>query len=263
MAVDEAILTAVSEGKAPPTVRFYGWNPPTLSIGYFQRADQEVELKQVQEGGYGFVRRPTGGRAVLHDRELTYSITVAENYPGIPRRVTEAYRVFSEGLVQGFCLLGLQAHMVDLSSEEEREKYDAPGSAACFDSPSWYELVVEGRKAAGSAQVRQKGVVLQHGSILLDLDAAELFSLLRFRTPERKERMMEGFKRRAVAINDIRAELGKPRVKLAEAEEAFRTGIEAGLGIQLPEGELTEYEQELARQLVQDKYAADQWNFRR
>jgi lipoyl(octanoyl) transferase len=263
MAVDEAVLLAVSEGKSPPTVRFYGWNPATLSIGYFQRGDGEVELERLQELGLGFVRRPTGGRAVLHDRELTYSITVPEEYPGIPKRVTEAYRVLSEGLLQGFRLLGLQAEMVDLGSEEERDKYDAPGSSACFDSPSWYELVVEGKKAAGSAQVRQKGVVLQHGSILLDLDVPLLFSLLKFRTPELRTRMMEGFRRRAVAINDIRAELGKPSVELDEAEAAFRQGMESGLGIRLENGELTEYERELAIQLERDKYGTDEWNLRR
>lgn len=263
MAVDEAVLTAVSEGKVPPTVRFYGWNPPTLSIGYFQRGEDEVELERVRELGYGFVRRPTGGRAVLHDRELTYSITVSEDYPGIPKRVTEAYRILSEGLLQGFRLLELDAHMVDLSSPEEREKYDAPGSSACFDSPSWYELVVEGRKAAGSAQVRQKGVLLQHGSILMDLNAEELFSLLRYRTPELRERLMNGFKKRAVAINDIRAELGKARVELEEAEMAFRRGMEAGLGIELVEGALTGYEEELVRQLASEKYGSDEWNLRR
>ncbi|MDF2923961.1 MAG: octanoyltransferase LipM [Paenibacillaceae bacterium] len=263
MAVDEAVLTAVSEGRSLPTVRFYGWNPPTLSIGYFQRGEAEVELERVKQLGLGFVRRPTGGRAVLHDRELTYSIIVAEEYPGIPQRVTEAYRVLSEGLLHGFRGLGLQAEMADLSADGEKSKYDAPGSAACFDSPSWYELVVEGRKAAGSAQLRQKGVVLQHGSVLLDLDVPLLFSLLKFRTPELRERMMEGFKRRAVAINELREQLGMPPVELVEAEEVFRTGMETGLGIRLEEAELSGYERELADRLAIEKYGSDTWNLRK
>jgi lipoate-protein ligase A len=119
MAIDEAILTAHSEGKVPPTVRFYGWSPATLSIGYFQKA-QEVDFEALRSEGIGFVRRPTGGRAVLHDKELTYSIIVSECYPGIPRNVTEAYRVLSEGLLQGFRALGLGAEMVQLASEEEK-----------------------------------------------------------------------------------------------------------------------------------------------
>jgi lipoate-protein ligase A len=262
MAIDEAILTAHSEGKVPPTVRFYGWNPATLSIGYFQKA-QEVDCEKLQQEGIGFVRRPTGGRAVLHDKELTYSIIVSETYPGIPRNVTEAYRVLSEGLLQGFRALGLSAEMVQLASDEEKEKYASAGSAACFDSPSWYELVVEGRKVAGSAQVRQKDVVLQHGSILLDMDTDQLFRLLRFSNEKVAERMKQSFTKKAIAINDLLLGQGKPTVLLAQVEEAFRKEIAAGLGVQLVDAQLTAYEQELADQLAKDKYGSEAWNFRR
>ncbi|MGG1515549.1 biotin/lipoate A/B protein ligase family protein [Paenibacillus oryzisoli] len=262
MALDEAMLTAHSEGLAPPTVRFYGWNPPTLSIGYFQKA-AEVDQEAVAGEGIGFVRRPTGGRAVLHDKELTYSIIVAEDYPGIPRQVTEAYRVLSEGLLRGFRALGLQAEMVQLASEEEKEKYASAGSAACFDSPSWYELVVEGRKVAGSAQVRQKGVVLQHGSILLDMDTDQLFRLLRFANEKVAERMKASFVKKAVAINDLLRAQAKPEVTLRDVEDAFRREIAAGLGVELEEAPLTPYEVELTEQLVREKYGTAEWNLRR
>src|SRR5690606_3816757 len=125
MAMDEAMLIAHSEGKSPPTVRFYGWNPPTLSIGYFQKSQSEIDFAAVERQHIGFVRRATGGRAVLHDQELTYSMIVSEQYPGIPSNVTEAYRVLSEGLLCGFRNLGLQAAMVNLASEEEKAKYEA------------------------------------------------------------------------------------------------------------------------------------------
>lgn len=263
MAVDEAILTAQGEGRVPPTLRFYGWDPPTLSIGYFQKAAEEVEFAALRRLGIGFVRRPTGGRAVLHDRELTYSMIVSENYPGMPRSVTEAYRMLSEGLVQGFRLLGLQAEMVQLSSEEDKLKYASAGSAACFDSPSWYELVVEGRKVAGSAQMRQKSAILQHGSILLDLDADLLFELLRFPNERVKERLRKSFDGKAVAINELRRARNMPPVAPAEAEEAFRLGIARGLGIELEESSLTPYEERLARQLASDKYGSNEWNLRR
>lgn len=263
MAIDEAILTAHSEGLVPPTVRFYGWNPPTLSIGYFQKADNEVDFAEVERSGIGFVRRATGGRAVLHDKELTYSIIVSEDYPGMPTTVNEAYRVLSEGLVLGFRRLGLRAEMVSLASEEEKTKYSTAGSAACFDSPSWYELVVEGRKVAGSAQTRQKGVVLQHGSILLELDIEQLFSLLRFSSDKIKQRMMDSFARKAVAIGDVCREIGLPPVTLAQAEAAFQAGIAEGLGITLTESELTPYEQELADRLAREKYGQDEWNLKR
>lgn len=263
MAVDEAILTAVSEGKAAPTVRFYGWSPATLSIGYFQKAKQEIDFDALEREGIGFVRRATGGRAVLHDKELTYSIIVPESYPGIPRSVTEAYRVLSEGLLSGFRRLGLAADMVKLESEEDKTQYASMGSAACFDSPSWYELVVEGRKIAGSAQTRQKGVVLQHGSILLDLDADQLFRMLRFSSERVAERMKRQFEQKAVAINDLLRSVGKPEASLAEAEKAFEAGIAEGLGIKLGEAELSPYEEELAQQLVREKYGNEEWNLRR
>jgi lipoate-protein ligase A len=262
MALDEAILTAHSEGEVPPTVRFYGWNPATLSIGYFQKA-AEVDQEAVASEGIGFVRRPTGGRAVLHDKELTYSIIVAEDYPGIPRNVTEAYRVLSEGLLQGFRALGLEAEMVQLASDEEKEKYASAGSAACFDSPSWYELVVEGRKVAGSAQVRQKNVVLQHGSILLDMDTDQLFRMLRFSNEKVADRMKQSFLKKAVAINELLRAQGKKEVTLVEVEEAFRREIALGLGVELVESSLTDYEVELTERLVHEKYGTDEWNLRR
>ncbi|PZE20913.1 lipoate--protein ligase family protein [Paenibacillus xerothermodurans] len=263
MAVDEAILTAHSEGKVPPTVRFYGWSPATLSIGYFQRAAEEIDFDQLREEGLGFVRRPTGGRAVLHDKELTYSIIVSESYPGIPRGVTEAYRVLSEGLLFGFRRLGLDAQMVQLASEEDKTKYASLGSAACFDSPSWYELVVEGRKIAGSAQTRQKQVVLQHGSILLDMDVEQLFRVLKLSNERLRDRLKQQFVRKAVAINDLCRDLGKRAVSLPEVEAAFRAGMAEGLDVILEAGRLTEYEQCLADQLVAEKYANHTWNLRR
>jgi lipoate-protein ligase A len=263
MAVDEAILMLHSEGKVPPTLRFYGWNPATLSIGYFQKADEEVDFAALAAQGLGFVRRPTGGRAVLHDQELTYSMIVSEDYPGMPRSVTEAYRVLSEGLLHGFRRLGLQAEMVSLASEDDKLKYAAAGSAACFDSPSWYELVVEGRKVAGSAQVRQRGVVLQHGSILLDMDIDQLFAVLQFPSDRVRDRLRSSFAGKAVAINDLLRQLGRNEVELPAAEEAFGLGIAESMGIELVPSELTGDERELADELVRDKYGNADWNMRR
>lgn len=263
MAIDEALLTSISEGDAPPTVRFYGWNPATLSIGYFQKAQEEVDLAALQERGLGFVRRPTGGRAVLHDAELTYSIVVPESYPGVPPSVNEAYRMLSEGLVAGFRKLGLQAEMADASGNDKKAALAAAGSAACFDSPSWYELVVEGRKVAGSAQVRQKGVILQHGAILLELDADLLFAVLRFPAERIRTRLKAAFLDKAVAINDLLRQQGKPPVTVQQAEQAFTTGFATGLGIKLEPGDLTDAERALAQRLAREKYGHDAWNLRR
>ena len=281
MAIDEALMMSVGAGEVGPTLRFYGWNPATLSIGYFQKAAEEVDLAEVKARGLGFVRRPTGGRAVLHDRELTYSIIIPESYPGLPESVVDSYRLLSEGMLRGLQALGLAASMVSLSSDQEKAKYagaasgassgstasaepaSSAASAACFDSPSWYELVIDGRKVAGSAQLRQHRALLQHGSILLDLDAAQLFDVLQFRTERQRERMQWAFAERAAAINPLRASRGLPPISIGEAEEAFARGWATSLGVELSCGELTAAERVTAEELARDKYRSDSWNFRR
>lgn len=146
MALDEALLDLHSQGETPPVIRFYEWNPATLSIGYFQSAEKDIDLEIIKEQKLGFVRRPTGGRAVLHESELTYSIIVNEQYPDMPAGVTEAYRVLSEGLLLGFQNLGLNAYFSIPDTEEKQQDLKKPKSAVCFDAPSWYELVVEGKR---------------------------------------------------------------------------------------------------------------------
>jgi lipoyl(octanoyl) transferase len=259
MALDEALLDWHSEGKIPPTIRFYGWNPATLSIGYFQKVEKEIELDAVKAHNLGFVRRPTGGRGVLHEHELTYSVIVSEDHPEMPKTVTEAYRVISEGILRGFQSLGLEAYFAVPRTTEEKEALKSPRSAVCFDAPSWYELVVEGRKVAGSAQTRQKGVILQHGSILLDLDEDKLFSLFKYPSERVKERMQKAFKEKAVAINEISSR----RITIEEAKEAFKKGFEEGLNIELEPYTLSETELEYVHQLAKTRYESDEWNFKR
>ncbi|KIY21138.1 lipoate--protein ligase family protein [Mesobacillus subterraneus] len=259
MALDEALLEWHGAGKIPPVVRFYGWNPATLSIGYFQRIEREIDMDAVQQLGLGFVRRPTGGRGVLHEHELTYSVIVTEDYPDMPKTVTEAYRVISEGILQGFQNLGLEAYFAGPKTSAEKEALKNPRSAVCFDAPSWYELVVEGRKVAGSAQTRQKGVILQHGSILLDLDEDKLFSLFKYPNDKVKERMQRAFKSKAVAINQISSR----KIELEEAKKAFKEGFEAGLRIKLDPYTLSEEELDYVNALAKNKYESEDWNFKR
>ncbi|MDQ0156414.1 lipoate--protein ligase family protein [Robertmurraya andreesenii] len=259
MALDEALLDWHSDGKIPPIIRFYGWNPPTLSIGYFQKVEKEINLAAIKEHGLGFVRRPTGGRGVLHEHELTYSVIVSEGYPNMPKSVTESYRVISQGILKGFHRLGMEAYFAVPHSEEEKDSLKNPRSSVCFDAPSWYELVVEGRKVAGSAQTRQKGVILQHGSILLDLDEDKLFSLFRYPNERVKERMQKAFKNKAVAINDIRQ---KP-VSIEEAKQAFKQGFAEGLDIELIPFELSKEQVQYVEELASSKYESDEWNFKR
>jgi lipoyl(octanoyl) transferase len=259
MALDEALLDWHSEGKIPPVIRFYGWDPPTLSVGYFQKVEKEIDMEAVKAHGLGFVRRPTGGRGVLHEHELTYSVIVSEEHPAMPKTVTEAYRVISEGILKGFHQLGLEAYFAVPKTPEERDALKNPRSSVCFDAPSWYELVVEGRKVAGSAQTRQKGVILQHGSILLDLDEDKLFSLFKYSNERVKERMKKAFKDKAVAINAI----SRRQITLAEAKEAFYRGFAEGLGIDLEPYQLSQDELDYVNHLAKERYENDEWNFKR
>lgn len=259
MAMDEALLNWHSNGEIPPVVRFYGWNPPTLSIGYFQKAEKEINLEEVKKQGVGFVRRATGGRAVLHEHELTYSVIVSEEHPDMPKNVTEAYRVISEGILRGFKNLGLDAYFAVPKTDTEKAALREPRSSVCFDAPSWYELVVEGRKVAGSAQTRQKGVILQHGSILLDLDDDKLFSMFNFPNDRVKERMMKSFKNKAVAIHDIT----NRKIDIPEAKEAFKNGFAEGLEIDLQPYSLSGKQLDEVHQLAKTKYESDEWNFMR
>ncbi|MCM2531683.1 lipoate--protein ligase family protein [Neobacillus pocheonensis] len=259
MALDEALLEWHSEGKIPPVIRFYGWDPATLSVGYFQKVEKEIDMDAVKAYQLGFVRRPTGGRGVLHEHELTYSVIVSEDHPEMPKSVTEAYRVISEGILKGFQHLGLETYFAVPKTDEEREALKNPRSSVCFDAPSWYELVVEGRKVAGSAQTRQKGVILQHGSILLDLDEDKLFSLFKYSNERVKERMKKAFKSKAVAINAI----SPRRITIEEAKEAFYKGFAEGLNIDLEPYQLTDEELAYVQKIAKERYESDEWNFKR
>ncbi len=258
MALDEALLNWHSEGLIPPVIRFYSWQPAALSIGYFQKVEKEIDMEAVNRLGLGFVRRPTGGRGVLHEHELTYSIIVSEDYPDMPETVTEAYRVLSEGLLEGFKNLGLDAYFSVPDTDEKRADLKKPKSAVCFDAPSWYEMVVEGKKVAGSAQTRQKGVILQHGAILIDLDAEKLLSVFKFSSEQAKERMRAKIPEKAVSINSLREEPATAE----ECVRAFKSGFEQALSIDLQAYHLSEQQLADVKALEEKKYANAEWNFR-
>jgi len=167
MEKDLELMEEVAGGECPPTLRLYRWNPPALSLGYFQDENEVADIAACRRAGIDLVRRPTGGRAVLHCDELTYSIIVPEVHPFIDRgSVLEAYRSISRGLVTALNLAGITA---SLTPEKEGQANLAPGS--CFDTPSAYEIQVQGKKVIGSAQLRRDGILLQHGAILFRLPA--------------------------------------------------------------------------------------------
>ncbi|SDF35919.1 lipoate-protein ligase A [Sporolituus thermophilus DSM 23256] len=256
MAVDEAILCCHAAGAAPPTLRFYTWQPPALSIGYFQKAHAEVDVDACRARGIDFVRRITGGRAVLHDRELTYSVVVREDHPLLPPTLLGSYRVLSQGLIAGLRALGVAAEM-SLPGAAFGQTARLPKNGACFDAPSFYEITVQRKKLLGSAQVRKEGVLLQHGSLLFDFDPAALTSLLKFPDAGERERCTKVLQAKATSLRHILGTVpdatAVARIMAAEFGRA--------LGITLAEGRLTAEEEALAARLAAEKFGADSWNF--
>ncbi|MGE5509461.1 MAG: lipoyl protein ligase domain-containing protein [Chitinophagales bacterium] len=253
MAVDEALMEAVGRGEAPPTLRFYGWDPPALSLGYFQDRDREVDLAGCAAQGFDCVRRPTGGRAVLHADEVTYAIVVPESYPGFGGSVIEAYRAIGEGLAAGLRKLGVPAEMTPA------ERRGGERSAACFDAPSFYELVVDGRKLVGSAQVRRHGAILQHGSILLSFAPDQLVRCLAAPGRTSREALQRALTGKATSLSAV---LGRP-VGFAEVAQAVAQGVAETFGVELEPGGLSAAERERAEELARSKYETETWNGRR
>ncbi|GGH84365.1 lipoate-protein ligase A [Pullulanibacillus pueri] len=254
MAFDEALLNWVHQGKLKPILRFYGWKPAGLSLGYFQKTKNRINIDAAKSHGFDIVRRPTGGLAVLHDNELTYSVVISEAHEKMPSSITAAYKVLSMGLLEGYRKLNLQASLA-----EPKNIPGKSGTAVCFEEPSWYELVVDGRKAAGSAQTRQKGVILQHGSIPLEIDDEVLFHLFEFPNERIRERARKAFGDKAVAINQV----AQSPFSLTEVKQAFKEGFEKGLDITLTPYEPDKELLEEARQLALEKYNNPEYNFSR
>ncbi|MFC7062735.1 lipoate--protein ligase family protein [Halobacillus seohaensis] len=254
MALDETLLNWHSEGKIPPVLRFYGWKPAGLSVGYFQKVKGKIDLDAIKKNGFELVRRQTGGRAVLHDDELTYSVIVSEGHSQMPASVKQAYLVLSQGLLEGFKELDISAEFAI-----PEEKLNSNGSAVCFEEPSWYELIVDGKKAAGSAQTRKKGVILQHGSIPINVDETKLFDMFIYKNERIKERARQSFGDKAVSINNL---VEQP-IGFDETRKAFKKGFEKGLDINLEPFTLTDEQWKEVYDLAEKRYNHDDWNFAR
>jgi lipoyl(octanoyl) transferase len=254
MALDETLLNWHSRGEIPPVLRFYGWNPAGLSLGHFQKTAGRIDVDAAKTQGIEIVRRPTGGLAVLHDMELTYTVVISEKHEMMSPSIVEAYRVLSQGLLEGYRLLGIPAELAIPNSPIGKS-----GTAVCFEEASWYELEIDGKKAAGSAQTRQKGVVLQHGSIPMDIDENALYDLFIFPNEKVKNKARNAFSQKAVSINQI---LGK-ETTIDEIKDAFKKGFEKGLNIELTPFEPTEQMLQEAQDLMLEKYANDTYTFYR
>jgi len=247
MAIDEAMSIALVEGVSPPTLRFYGWAPPCLSLGRNQ-SSTDADLVACRTAGVDLVRRPTGGRAILHTDELTYSVTLLARDPRAAGGVVESYRRLSEGLLAGLRRLGVEAVQ---ARGQRRPASDL--TAICFETPSDYEITVRGRKLIGSAQWRTRGRVLQHGTLPLRGDLTCIVSYLAMPDGEREtQRCALG----ACALT-LKEALGRA-LPFTQVAHALAVGFAKALNLTLVPGELTDYERALAGDLRR-RYAALDW----
>jgi lipoate-protein ligase A len=198
MALDEAILLSVVEGESPPTLRLYAWEPPCLSIGYAQPI-ADVDQNVLHNFGWDLVRRPTGGRAILHTDELTYAIIASNTNRHVGGGVLESYRRISRGLIAALTLLGLSVEVQpNLPITEEQRS-----NPVCFQVPSAYEITVDGRKLIGNAQVRRRGGVLQHGSLPLRGDITRICQVLRFKDEPTRSQAIQNLHDRAATMEEL------------------------------------------------------------
>jgi lipoate-protein ligase A len=238
MAVDEAILSALLDGRVPPTLRFFAWEPPCLSLGRSQPAS-DVDWAACRADGVDVVRRPTGGRAILHTDELTYSVALLQADPRAEGGVIESYRRLSEGLLAGLRALG-----ADVAQAAVHRRPPGEQTAICFETPSAYEITAGGRKLVGSAQWRARGGVLQHGSLPLYGDLGRIVSYLALSEEQRAaERCTLG--ECALTLEEA---VGRP-VSFDEAAAALASGLASALNLTLVPGTLTDYERALTRTL--------------
>lgn len=255
MAVDQAIAQACAAGKSLPTLRFYRWQPPAVSLGRHQPL-ADINLAAVAARGYEIVRRSTGGRAILHIDELTYSVAAGSDEPRVQGGVMDAYLRLSNALVTGLQRLGLAA---DKAAGDVRTGPDV--SAACFEVPSAYEITAGGRKLLGSAQSRRANYVLQHGSLPLSGDISRLIDLLQLETNAAAQ-LRRQLTDHACTLADALGPIATEQPQLIQFEtvaQLIADGFRETLNLRFRPGTLSAEESQIAAQLIRDQYANDRW----
>jgi lipoate-protein ligase A len=242
MAVDEAIMKARIEERVPNTLRFYQWKPSAVSIGRFQSITNEVHVENCKALNVDIVRRITGGGAVYHDSngEITYSaVTKTADLGCSDLDMLSAYQKICSGLNEAVKILGAKA------------EFQPPDPKRCPN------LTINGKKISGNAQSCKKGVLLQHGTFLLDIDHEKLFTFLKVPWAKTLDDVLEVSKRK---LTSARQELDS-QFTTEEAYQALIKGFEKVLKVQLVEEELTEYENKLAEKLRRKRFVTEEWTF--
>jgi lipoate---protein ligase len=224
MAIDEALIESTDES---PVFRVYGWRPAAVSVGYFQSIRDEVDIEKCCELGIDVVRRLTGGGAVLHEFELTYSF-ITRHYP---QNIMESYRWICEPVVMSINRLGFNASFVPLN-----------------------DIVVNGKKVSGSAQTRRKGVLLQHGTLLLNLDVGKMFSILKVPSEKLRDKIIKDIKERVTSLAGT---------SFDEMASSLKTSFATKFDAMLVSDCLSTDEISRAKGLAEGKFSSKDWNFRR
>lgn len=236
MGLDEALLESAAAG-APPALRLYGWNPPAVSIGYFQGISEEVDTEACGRYGFDIVRRISGGGAVLHKSELTYSVILPPAYRHFaPADLNESYRVLCSGLVEGLKLLGVKAVFSGVN-----------------------DILAGGKKISGSAQTRRLGCLLQHGTILLDNDLDVMFEVLKVPGEKIRGKLIEEAKER---VTSLRVLLGR-EVSFDEAAGALIHGFASALNMDFTGSTPLPGEEAGALALAREKFSTREWIYKR
>jgi len=261
MAVDEAVLEAVGKGAVPPTLRLYAWEPPCLSLGYAQSV-ADVSFEELTSQGWEIVRRPTGGRAILHTDELTYSVIGPHDDPHLAGGILESYSNLSQALLSALHMLGIPAEAQESSAGIDASRIVSGDenivNPVCFEIPSNYEITVNEKKLVGSAQARRKEGVLQHGSLPLCGDLTRVVQVLIFPDDRAQEDAARRLANRAITAEGA---LGYS-ISWETAAGSFAIAFRDTLNLDLKLSELTTGERRRAEQLVQEKYTNPEWNYR-
>jgi lipoate-protein ligase A len=246
MAIDESILTHHLKGEVPPTLRVFRWSQPSISLGRFQSIEREIVSELCLERGVALVRRPTGGRAVYHRNEFTYSVVMSKRF-GVPSGIIAAYAFLAQGLLAALALLGVQAELSD-------GRVSKNPSAACFASSTQADLTSAGFKLIGSAQVWKDDTLLQQGSLPLDDRAAEFFAMLRFSAEATRKEALALYSEKTTPLHTF-----APNATWDAVAEAFKSGFSAALQVEYVPDTLSHSEWKLANQLVEEKYSKLEW----
>jgi lipoate-protein ligase A len=257
MALDEALLESVAAGRSFPILRLYGWSPPTVTLGYFQRVESSVNLEACRSLGFDVVRRVTGGRAVLHDREVTYAVISPERSPLFPGGILDNYRVIARVLQQTLDSFGLTTILAP--GRSRGSSGCGAQQSACFTAPATHELLHAGCKVTGSAQKRHGSAFLQHGSIPVELDPECLFRVM---DTEQRISPPAGGLLLAQSVGWLNRWLPQP-VTIAKVEERLLASIARDWNVCLVEDEPAAAEQERAAQLAVEKYGNAFWTLNR